>query len=230
MSSAGRHYAGKSQADRREARRERFLAAGLELIGGDGGLGAATVRGICAHAGLTPRYFYEEFGSVDELARQLFDREFDAGLTLVGTAVAGAGEETPQRVLAAVSAVFELFADDPNRVALLLTESTGSGVLARRRQERMEDVIAVVAGFGRTTYGGPTPPPPGDAAAERADRAVRVAATFVAGGLTQAVDAWFRGLIPGERAALERDLAAQIVAVGDAAFAGLARGEDAAND
>jgi AcrR family transcriptional regulator len=229
VSSAGRHYGGKSQADRREARRERFLAAGLALIGGDG-LSAATVRGICAQAGLTPRYFYEEFGSIDEVARQLFDREFDAGLTRVGLAVAAAGEGTDERVLAAVRAVFELFAEDPNRVALLLTESTGSGVLARRRQERMEDVIAVVAGFGRTTYGGPTPPPQDAAAAERADRAVRIAATFVAGGLTQAVDAWFRGAVPGERDALERDLAAQIVAVGDAAFAGLTRSVEPAVD
>lgn len=228
MSSAGRQYGGKSQADRREARRERFLSAGLALIGGEG-LGAATVRGICAQAGLTPRYFYEEFGSVDELARQLFDREFDAGLARVGMAVASAGEDTAERVHAAVRAVFELFTEDPHRVALLLTESTGSGVLARRRQERMEDVIAVVAGFGRSTYGGPTPPAPGDAAADRADRAVRIAATFVTGGLTQAVDAWFRGAVPGERAALERDLADQIVAVGDAAFAGLTQAGDAAS-
>lgn len=180
------------------------------------------MRGVCARAGLTPRYFYEEFGTVDELARHLFDREFDLGLARVGAAVAGAGEGTQLRVRAAVAAVLDLFVEEPHRVALLLTEATGTGALAIRHGERMEDVIAVIASFGRTTYGDAKSPPSDDAALAAADRAVRIAATFVAGGLTQAVDAWFRGALPGTRDALERDLAAQIAAVGDAAFAGLA--------
>lgn len=221
MSSAGRQYAGKSQADRREGRRAQLLAAGLSLVG-EQGLAAVTVRGVCSRAGLTPRYFYEEFGTVDELARHLFDREFDLGLARVGAAVGGAGDDTQLRVRAAVAAVLDLFTEEPHRVALLLTEATGTGALAVRRGERMEDVIAVIASFGRTTYGDAEAPPSGDAALAAADRAVRIAATFVAGGLTQAVDAWFRGALPGTRDALERDLAAQIVAVGDAAFAGLA--------
>lgn len=222
MSSAGRQYAGKSQADRREERRGQLLAAGLSLIG-EQGLAAATVRGLCAKAGLTPRYFYEEFGTVEELARHLFDREFDLGLARVGVAVGEAADDTQLRVRAAVAAVLDLFTEDPHRVALLLTEATGAGVLAVRRRERMEDVIAVIASFGRTTYGDAASPPPDAAVLAAADRAVRIAATFVAGGLTQAVDAWFQGALPGTRDALERDLAAQIVAVGDAAFAGLAR-------
>ncbi len=229
MSSAGRRYAGRSQADRREERRAQLLAAGLLLIG-ELGLAAVTVRGICAKAGLTPRYFYEEFGTLDELARHLFDREFDRGLAQVGVAVAQAGAETEVRVRAAVEAVFDLLAEDPHRAALLLTEATGAGILAERRRERMEEVVAVVAGFGRATYGGEAPPPADAPAAAAADRAVRIAATFVAGGLTQVIDAWFQGGLPGSRRALERDLAAQIVAVGDAAFAGLRRPQGEESD
>lgn len=219
VSAAGRPYAGKSQADRREERRAQLLAAGLRLIG-EQGLAAVTVRGICTKAGLTPRYFYEEFGTVEELARRLFDREFDLGLARVGVAVAAAGEDTTTRVRAAVGAVLDLFTEEPHRIALLLTEATGAGALAERRRQRMDDVIAVLAAFGRSTYGGDAPPA-APAAVAAADRAVRVAATFVAGGLTQAVDAWFAGAMPGTREALERDLTAQIVAVGDAAFASL---------
>ena len=70
MSSPGRQYAGKSSGDRRAERRARLLAGGLELIGDDG-VGALSVRGVCGRASVTPRYFYEEFGTLDDFARVL---------------------------------------------------------------------------------------------------------------------------------------------------------------
>ncbi len=91
----------------------------------------------------------------------------------------------------------------PARAALLLTEATGAGVLAVRRAERMEDVIAVVAAFGRATYASDDANADPRAVVE-GDRVLRVAATFVAGGLAQTIDAWLRG--PG--AGLARGAAA----------------------
>jgi AcrR family transcriptional regulator len=223
MPEPGRQYGGRSSEARRGERRERLLEAGLDLIGRDG-LATLSVRGVCTEASLTPRYFYEEFGTVDALARALFDREFDGVLARVGEAVvtAGADATTHDRVSAALGAVLEAVTEVPARAAVLLTEASGTGTLAQRRQERMEDVIGLVGGFGRTTYGSGAPPETPEAAA-LADRAIRSAATFVAGGLAQSIDAWLRGQIPGEPEALQRELAAQIVAVGDAAFAELER-------
>ncbi len=217
MSSGGRQYGGRSSQDRRDERRARLLAAGLALIGREG-LGAVSVRGVCAEAGLAPRYFYEEFGSTDELVRQLFDREFDASIARVGVAVAAAGPGNVERVSAAVGAVLDFIAEVPDRAAVLLTEASGSGVLAQRRQERMVDLVSIVAAFGRTTYGaGDTPLTP--AAALESERALRSAASFVAGGLSHTIDAWLRGRLDRTRETLQAELAAQIVAVGDTAFA-----------
>lgn len=221
MAEEGRTYAGRSQADRRQERHERLLDAALSLIGEVGTSGLA-VRAICARATLTPRYFYEEFGSLEALLEQLFDREFDAGLARVGPAALAAGAAV-ERVRAVVAAVLDLFEEEPARAALLLTEATGGGLLAARRTQRMDEVIAVVAGFGRSTYGAGAPEAPPTSAAElaAAERALRLAATFVAGGLAQVVDAWVRGELSGDRSAVEHALAAQIVAVGDAAAASL---------
>lgn len=260
MTSGGRFYAGRSPEDRREERRARLLAAGLELIGEEG-VAAVSVRGICSRAGLTPRYFYEEFGTADALARQLFDREFDAGIARVAAAVAqldagggpgvgggarGVGGGAPGvgasgdaaapsagggpgraadvsvnelRVRAAVGAVLEFLTESPHRSALLLTQASGGGLLAQRRQERMDDIVALVTAFARSTYGTGDPPPVEEQ--EEADRALRSAATFVAGGLAQTVDAWIHGQITGPQALLRDDLAAQILAVGDTANARL---------
>lgn len=214
--------------------------AALELIGEEG-VAALSVRGICARAGLTPRYFYEEFGTADELLRQLFDREFDAGLMRAGAAVAavdaaagpsidagdasatGVAEDSvsvnEQRVRAGVGAVLEFLAESPHRAALLLTQASGGGLLAQRRHERMGDIVALLTALARTTYGTGEPPAPD--AQEESDRALRSAATFVAGGIAQTVDAWIHGQITGSQELLRDDLAAQILAVGDTASARL---------
>lgn len=193
------------------------MGGGLALIGRDG-VGALSVRGVCAEAGITPRYFYEEFGSTDELARQLFDREFDASIARVGAAVASAGPGSVERVAAAVGALLDFVTEVPDRAALLLTEASGAGVLSQRRQERMEDLVVIVAEFGRTTYAtGPGPSTPAGQA--EAERALRSAAAFVAGGLSHTIDEWLRGRLVGSREVVEQDLAAQIVAVGDTTFA-----------
>ncbi|WP_187672589.1 TetR/AcrR family transcriptional regulator [Zestomonas carbonaria] len=63
---SSRIYGGISQEERVAARRKKFLRAGLEIFGGVG-FRAATVRGICRQAGLTDRYFYESFGSIENL-------------------------------------------------------------------------------------------------------------------------------------------------------------------
>jgi AcrR family transcriptional regulator len=63
---AGRAYAGLAAGERVAARRARFVEAGIELFGTQGFRGA-TVRGVCAAAGLTDRYFYESFESLEAL-------------------------------------------------------------------------------------------------------------------------------------------------------------------
>ena len=57
--------------ERVAARRARFIEAGIELFGTQGFRGA-TVRGICAAAGLTDRYFYESFASLDALLADVY--------------------------------------------------------------------------------------------------------------------------------------------------------------
>jgi len=66
-----RAYGGVALEERIAARRARFIEAGIELFGTQGFRGA-TVRGICAAAGLTDRYFYESFASLEALLAQVY--------------------------------------------------------------------------------------------------------------------------------------------------------------
>jgi AcrR family transcriptional regulator len=79
---ARRSYAGATDAQRRGARRERLLDAGLAIIGTQG-YSAATLRAVCAAAGLTERYFYESFANREALLAGVHARlvdELSAGL------------------------------------------------------------------------------------------------------------------------------------------------------
>ena len=66
-----RPYGGLAMEERVAARRARFVEAGVELFGTQGFRGA-TVRGICAAAGLTDRYFYESFASLESLLAAVY--------------------------------------------------------------------------------------------------------------------------------------------------------------
>lgn len=71
---SSRVYGGESTEDRVQRRRDQFLDAGLQLFGTVGYKGTS-VRGLCRHAKLTDRYFYESFESVEDVLIQVYERE-----------------------------------------------------------------------------------------------------------------------------------------------------------
>ena len=70
---SSRPYGGVSASERLAVRRQKLLDAGLELFG-TRGIAATGVGDICDQAGLTKRYFYESFQTIDELAVAVFDQ------------------------------------------------------------------------------------------------------------------------------------------------------------
>lgn len=73
---AGRSYGGLPPEDRVAGRRARLIEAGIQLFGTQG-LRATTVRGVCAQAGLTDRYFYESFSSLEALLQAVYQALMD---------------------------------------------------------------------------------------------------------------------------------------------------------
>jgi AcrR family transcriptional regulator len=123
-----RPYRGVSAPDRVAARRQRLLAAGLELFG-TRGIAAVGVGDVCAEAGLTKRYFYESFPSIEALAEAVFDEVRTGIQARVGPAIVagGAGDARP-----AIDCWVRAITEDP-RVLRLLAFETSKGPLARHR-------------------------------------------------------------------------------------------------
>ena len=72
-----RRYRGVSAADRTQARRARLTEAFLDVVLEEGALNA-TVDKVCGAAGLTKRYFYENFNDLDQLMLAAADEMFGA--------------------------------------------------------------------------------------------------------------------------------------------------------
>lgn len=71
-----RSYRGRDRAARKAARHEQLVLAAIEVIGTAGFI-ATTVQGICRQAGLTERYFYENFVNREAALMAAFDRVCD---------------------------------------------------------------------------------------------------------------------------------------------------------
>lgn len=124
MSSAektGRTYGGASPAQRRDERRSRLLQAGLALYGTQG-FAATSIDAVCAEAGLTKRYFYESFGSAEELLAAVY---LDATARVqgqVGEAILAAGDDLQTRATAGVAAYFHVIDSDRPTANVILSE------------------------------------------------------------------------------------------------------------
>lgn len=118
MATGRRTWAGTGLEERRAARREALLAAGVDLLGAQDGA-AVGVRAVCRAAALTERYFYESFSDRDDFVRAVYDQVGRQAREALVQAVGSAGSPN-ERAAAAVSAFVELMVDDPARGRVLL--------------------------------------------------------------------------------------------------------------
>jgi AcrR family transcriptional regulator len=154
-----RPWRGVAAEDRLHARRERLVAAALELLGREDGE-ALTVRGVCAQAGLTPRYFYESFADADELVVAAFDHVVAGTAVAILDALADAPGDVTGRARAAIAGGIAHLSDDARRGRILLADATANATLQRRRREALHDFARLVSDQAAAYFGEAAPPEP----------------------------------------------------------------------
>lgn len=132
----GRRYRGASGADRRAERRTRLIEAGLEMFGTKG-IAATRVDDVCGQAGLTKRYFYESFDSLDALLDVVLAEVMSGIAAGVAPAIEAHGWHDPAPIF---DAALRPILADPRLVQLLVVESA-RGALAQRRQQFAEMAV-----------------------------------------------------------------------------------------
>ncbi|HWU33103.1 MAG TPA: TetR/AcrR family transcriptional regulator [Marmoricola sp.] len=144
-----RSYGGKSAEQRRAERRDALIAAASELWR-EQGWAAVTMRGVCARARLTDRYFYENFADRDALLGEVWDATRDEHLTMLYAAIEPHLADTALAQLhAAVEAVVRRIADDPGGAQILFGDHAGSATLERRRRETIQTAVDIFLALSR---------------------------------------------------------------------------------
>ena len=124
-------WSGVPLQDRPALRRDELIAAGVHLLGDEGGP-ALTVRAACRRAGLTERYFYESFTDRDEFVRAVYDDVCARAMSALSSA------HTPRD---AVERFVALMVDDPVRGRVLLMAPESEPVLVRSGAQWMPGFI-----------------------------------------------------------------------------------------
>lgn len=130
--STQRRYGGRTADQRRAARHERLLDAGLELFGTIG-YAATTIEAICSEASLNARYFYEQFRRREDLLGAVYARQVWGVLAAVRAAIAGANQPE-QRLEAGLRAFVQTMLADERGARVVYLEIIG--VSAAREEER----------------------------------------------------------------------------------------------
>jgi|TARA_B100000676_G_C17928357_1_gene759416 AcrR family transcriptional regulator len=106
-------------------RRESFLEAGLNLFGNEGFHGA-TVRKICKEAGLTDRYFYESYSSMEELLIEVYERCLQGILQRLQASLTDIPSESfPEDLIRTLLTDFFKEMEDPRVAKVCMFEAEG---------------------------------------------------------------------------------------------------------
>ena len=154
-----RPYRGTAAEQRVTDRRERLIQAGIDVFGTTGYRGA-TIRAICASAGLTKRYFYESFTDSEALLLACYERAAEQIHAAMVRAVTEAPPNLTDQVHAALVGYFSAIDNDQRLARITLLEILGVSPAVdaayRYQTERFAASVVLLAGQAFATS--PLPP------------------------------------------------------------------------
>ncbi|MEV6140671.1 TetR/AcrR family transcriptional regulator [Nocardia sp. NPDC051990] len=144
MSSSATTWRGSTMASRAAERREQLVRAGYALLGGEGAA-ATTMRAVCRAAGLSLRYFYENFADREALLIEIYDQTAQGLVDAVATRLSDAPVDETARARAAFDAAAQYFADDPRRGRIMFRETLADDTLRARGTDALPAFVTLVA-------------------------------------------------------------------------------------
>ncbi len=141
-----RKYAGQSRGERRKERRRKLISAGYALFG-TLGVPGTKIELVCAKAGVGIRSLYEEFGSLEELFRAVYDRIMDDAFGRISSSINSVEGRSIDDVLnVAIPAYLHEMLDDPRSGRIVSIESARLDVeLGSHRNDTLKRFAGLAA-------------------------------------------------------------------------------------
>ena len=117
-----RQFKGMSMTERKQARREKLIEAGIEAYGKHGFF-SVTVKDICTEAKLTERYFYESFKRSEDLFQTIFLKLIDQMQKTLLTGVMKDSPNPEKMVHSGLTSLFKMLKDDPRTARIIYIDA-----------------------------------------------------------------------------------------------------------
>lgn len=148
-----RRYRGITASERRAQRRERLMRAGLELFG-TLGYANTSIRAVCAAASTNSRYFYESFGSREDLLYSVYERIVNE-IVLATTEATAKADTIEGQARAGVRAGWTILTEDRRKARVIALEVVGvSDRLERLRRDTRHALADLTVRNAQSVSGG----------------------------------------------------------------------------
>lgn len=117
-----RQFKGMSLTERKLARREKLIEAGIEAYGKHGFF-SVTVKDICNEAKLTERYFYESFKKSENLFQTIFLQLIEKLQQNLMQAIMQASPDSNKMIESGLNALFSMLQDDPRTARIIYIDA-----------------------------------------------------------------------------------------------------------
>lgn len=142
---SGRSWRGQSAEERRDERRARLIDAGIELFG-TRGYAATPVKAVCEQAGLTERYFYENFSDREDLLSEIYDLLIRETAESTLGAIERVDGDLFARLEVGLETFFEALTRDPRRARIQELEVVGvSEAMEAKRRAAIHSFAGIIA-------------------------------------------------------------------------------------
>ncbi|WP_138519105.1 TetR/AcrR family transcriptional regulator [Limnobacter alexandrii] len=142
-----RAYGGVAAEQRAEERRERLLAAALELFARQG-YSRTTIEALCSEAKVTARHFYQLFDSREAILRALYDNIIADLRAGVLKAMSAPELNLSEQIPLAVSAMVQHYLEDARHARVGVLEVVGvSPQMEARRREAIHDMAGLIEAY-----------------------------------------------------------------------------------
>jgi AcrR family transcriptional regulator len=197
-----RDYGGVSADDRRTERRQKLLTAARQIWGASG-ITEVTVRGVCAAAGLTSRYFYEQFENREAILFAVADQVRDEMLEVLVNAGVGDPGTVTDKLRSALTAFLEIIAADPYVHRIATGDVSSVPGMTEHRAGILDLITELIVQLAPGVLEEETPSPV----------ALRRGAVFMVGGANYVIETWLKDPkeSPAELAAICAQLCVAVV-------------------
>lgn len=117
-----RQFKGMSLSERKLARREKLIQAGIETYGTHGFF-SVTVKDVCNEAKLTERYFYESFKKSENLFQTIFLQLIEQLQQTLMQAIMQSSPDPMQMIDSGLNAFFAMLEDDPRTARIIYIDA-----------------------------------------------------------------------------------------------------------